>query len=127
MSHADVKLDLARKHLKRVQSAWDAPTDWDDLFMYGFYCLEAAVEAAAAHRAIEIKKTHWAKADAADELHSKHGLPSVSGLLGTLNDGRKAVAYGDVTMPDFDAEELAGEIEFYVDAVAYVVGSGEQT
>ena len=40
------KLALARHHLKRVLSAWDDPTDWDDLSLYGFYCLEAAVEAA---------------------------------------------------------------------------------
>jgi len=44
------KLALARHHLKRVLSAWDDPTDWDDLSLYGFYCLEAAVEAAASGR-----------------------------------------------------------------------------
>lgn len=44
------KLPLARRHLKRVLSAWDDPTDWDDLSLYGFYCLEASIEAAATAR-----------------------------------------------------------------------------
>jgi len=33
------KLALARRHLERVQQAWDDPLDWDDLSLYGFYCL----------------------------------------------------------------------------------------
>jgi hypothetical protein len=40
---------LAEEHLKRVQAAWDDPTDWEDLTMYGLYCVEAAVVAAAKH------------------------------------------------------------------------------
>ena len=42
-------LALARRHLERVQNSWDDPVDWDDLSLYGFYCLENAVEAAALH------------------------------------------------------------------------------
>jgi len=40
MSDAEGKLKLARRHLERVLAAWDTPTDWDDLSLYGFYCLE---------------------------------------------------------------------------------------
>ncbi len=47
MPDAQTKLELARRHLKRVLAAWDDPTDWDDLSLYGFFCLEAAIEAAA--------------------------------------------------------------------------------
>jgi len=60
------KLALARHHLKRVLSAWDDPTDWDDLSLYGFYCLEAAVEAAAVDVGMKTSKKHWEKADLAE-------------------------------------------------------------
>jgi len=115
---AENKLKLARHHLDRVLSAWGTPTDWDDLSLYGFYCLEAAVEAAALHVAMTTSKKHWEKADTARELHEKHGLPDVERLLRDLNDARKSAAYGDVPAPDLDAEAVASEIERYVDAVA---------
>ena len=88
------KLKLARRHLERVQAAWDTPTDWDDLSIYGLYCLEAAVEAAAAHVGLMTSKKHWEKADIAGELHKKHGLPDVGQLLRDLNDARKAAKPG---------------------------------
>ena len=115
------KLALARHHLNRVQTAWDDPTDWDDLSLYGFYCLEAAVEAAAARVRIVTSKKHWEKADVARELHRKHGLPDIEQLLRDLNDARKAAAYGDIPTPDLNAEDVASEIERYVNAVADLV------
>jgi hypothetical protein len=105
------KLALAQRHLERVQSAWDDPTDWDDLALYGFYCLEGK------------------KAAVAGELHRKHGLPDIEQLLRDLNDARKSAAYGDIPAPDLNAEHVASEIETYVDAVAELVertsGDGE--
>lgn len=74
MQSADEKLELARRHLERVQSAWDEPTDWDDLSLYGFYCLENAVEAAAKHFGIGTSRKHWEKADLAGDLHESYGL-----------------------------------------------------
>jgi hypothetical protein len=115
------KLALARHHLKRVQSAWDDPTDWDDLSLYGFYCLEAAVEAAAVSVGMKTSKKHWEKADVAGEIHRKHGLPDIEQLLRDLNDARKSAAYGDSPAPDLNAAEVASEIERYVDAVADLV------
>lgn len=85
--------------------------------MYGFYCLENAVSAAATHAEIKFGKTHPSKADAAQELATRHGLPGVSSLLAELNDARKSVAYGDIAMPSLDAEDVAIAIEAYVDAV----------
>jgi len=122
VSKALDKLGLARRHLERVLAAWGAPTDWDDLSLYGFYCLEAAVEAAASCLGLETSKKHWEKADVAIELHKKHGLPDVEQLLRDLNDARKSAAYGDVPAPDLNAEDVASEIEQYVDAVATLVG-----
>ncbi len=52
------KLALAQKHLDRVLDSWDEPTDWDDLSLYGFYCLEAAVEAAALRSGLTVSRRH---------------------------------------------------------------------
>jgi hypothetical protein len=117
-TRAAEKLALARRHLARVLAAWDTPTDWDDLSLYGFYCLEAAVEAAAGHAGTETSKRHWEKVDVAGELHKNSGLPAIEQLLRDLNEARKSAAYGDVPAPDLKAEEVASEIELYVDAVA---------
>jgi hypothetical protein len=122
MATAKDKLKLARRHLERVLVAWDTPTDWDDLSLYGFYCLEAAVEAAAVHMGLATSKKHWEKADSAGELHKRHDLPDVRQLLRDLNDARKAAAYGDVPAPNLDAEDVASEIERYVDAVTALLG-----
>ena len=115
------KVMLARRHLGRVLDAWDGPTDWDDLSLYGFYCLEASVEAAATHAGMRTSRKHWEKAAVASRLHKKYGLPDVEQLLRDLNEARKSAAYGDVPAPDLNAEHVASEIERYVDAVAEFV------
>jgi len=113
---AEKQLELAKKHLLKVQEAWDPPA-WDDLSLYGFYCLENAVTAAATHAKIIFKKTHTAKVDAALRLTAQHGLPNVEDLLKDLNEARKSEAYGDIAAPELDAEDVASEIERYVEAV----------
>lgn len=124
MSTGSDKLKLARRHLDRVRAAWDEPTDWDDLSLYGFYCLEVAVEAAAQHLGLRASKKHWEKVDIAFELHQKKGLPDITGLLRDLNDARKAVAYGDIEAPELDPEDVASEIEEYVEAVEKLLAEG---
>ena len=113
------KLVLARRHLAKTLSD---PSDLDDLSIYGLYCLEAAVEAAALHVKLKVTKQHWEKVKVAYELHTQHGLPDVSDLLVDLNDSRKAVAYGDVEAPDLENEDVVGQIERYVEAVEELVG-----
>jgi hypothetical protein len=113
---AEQQLELAKKHLLRVQEAWDPPK-WDDLSLYGFYCLENAVTAAATHANITFKRTHPGKADAARQLARAHALPNVEDLLKDLNDARKSEAYGDVAAPELDAEDLVSQIKNYVEAV----------
>jgi pyruvate-formate lyase len=98
--------------------------DWDDLSLYGFYCLEAAVEAAALHCGLRTSKKHWEKVDVALQLHKKKGLPDITELLRELNDARKAAAYGDIELPELDAEDTASEIEEYVEAVAALLAEG---
>ena len=116
MAKAADKLRLAEKHLERVQGAWSDPTDWADLSLYGFYCLENAVEAAAIHFKIPISRRHWEKADTAHQLHLKHKLHNVSDLLRDLNEARKFAAYGDVPAPTLDAEDVARRIEEFIAA-----------
>src|SRR5437879_4735841 len=114
-------LTMAHEHLERVQVAWDKPTDWPDLTIFGFYCVEAAGMAAAEHVGLQLKKTHPGKVDAAGSLARDHGLPDVSKLLVMLNHARKATAYGDIDLPPLDAEDLAQDIERYVEAVAGLI------
>lgn len=110
-------LEIARRHLVRVQAAWDAPTDWADLTIYSLYCPEAAVMAAAAHLHWDAKATHPSKAEVAERLHKEKGLPDISGLLPALNNARKAEAYGDVPRPNLAPEDIGIEVEQYVEAV----------
>ena len=117
MADARDLLDRARHHLGRVQKAWPDPTDWYDLTIYGFYCVEAAVMAAATHAGLTVPPTHPAKAQAAARLAQQHALPDASRLLSLLNSARKAAAYGDRVLPTLDAERLAREIEAFVRAV----------
>jgi hypothetical protein len=128
---AEAKLRLAEKHLLRVQSAWDSPTDWDHLTIYGLYCLEAAVEAAAIALGMTVTKQHWNKANIAAGLHQTHDLPDIEALMRDLNEARKAEAYGDIPAPDLDPEEVATDVERYVDAVRELLekinGSEEET
>ena len=90
--------------------------------LYGFYCLEAAVEAAALHLGFRTSRKHWQKLETAVVLHKDHGLPDVDQLLRDLNDARKAVAYGDVAAPELDAEQVAAAIELYINEVAELMG-----
>jgi len=87
--------------------------------------LEAAVEAAALNVGLPTSKKHWEKADLAVQLHQNNGLPDVSQLLRDFNEGRKSAAYGDVEAPEMDAEELASEIEEFVEEVAKLIGEDE--
>ena len=124
MASVAEKLALAKRHLGRVREAWYDPTDWDDLFLYGFYALEAAVDCACLHFGEPTRQVHWSRVDAAQRL-SGHGLDDVSDLLRDLNEGRKSVAYGDVDLPDLSAEEIAVKIEEYVESISDLVEQGE--
>ncbi|HET7460250.1 MAG TPA: hypothetical protein VFJ82_03345 [Longimicrobium sp.] len=123
MSDAERHLELAKEQLERVLAAWPDPTDWSDLTIYGFYCLENGVMAAAAHVGLKVRPMHNAKAEAASKLAKSHGLPDISMLLQTLNAARKATSYGDVVLPSLDAEDLAGEIEEYIRHVTKLIDS----
>lgn len=77
--------------------------------------------AAAKHLGWSIKPNHRDKANAAERLSREKGLPNIYDLLTKLNAARKASAYGDVSFPELDAEDVAIKIEEYVDAVESLV------
>ena len=117
-------LEVARRHLEKVDDAWWEP-DWADLSLYGFYCLEACVVAAALHLGLpQTKRTHPAKVEQARQLAAAHGLPDIDDLLVELNDRRKFEAYGDIELPEDeagDAQDLAAEVRDYFEAVEAVL------
>ncbi len=122
---AKQSLKYAKEHLERVQNAWDNPTDWSDLSIYGFYCLEAAVKAAILHYGLPTTRRHYRKAEIAKQIADQYNLPDISDLLIKLNAARKATAYGDVDFPEeLDAQDTATKIEEYVDAVYRLIEGG---
>jgi hypothetical protein len=121
MSDAREFLTRAESHLRRARAAVPHPTDWYDLTIYGFYCIEAAVMAASTQVGIRVPRTHPGKAAAAERLAQDHGLPNVSVLLPMLNAARKAAAYGDTPLPALDPVRLVRELERYVAAVAKMI------
>jgi hypothetical protein len=120
MPSAHEHLELARRHLARVRSA-SRPANWPDLTLYGFYCLENAVVAAAIHVGIVTQKSHPSKVTAGQQLTLQRSLPDVSRLLVQLNDARKVEAYGDVVRPDLDPENLASTLAEYIEAVGVLL------
>jgi hypothetical protein len=118
---AQAHLDLAKRHLEKVQVAWDEPTDWADLAIYGFYCLEQAVMAAAVEYGLRGRRQHHDRVQLANRLHKSKGLPDVGKLLTDLHNAQKYASYGDVSPPHLVAEDVARTIEEYVEAVIKIV------
>ena len=48
----------------------------------------------------------------------------VSDLLRDLNEARKSVAYGDIGLPELDAEDVASRIEAYIESVSALIEQG---
>ncbi len=100
-------------HAPKVQ--WPmAEDDALDLFSLASYV----------HR--RLRRTHPDKARAARLLADKYRLPDVSNSLSELNSARKAMAYGDTVFPQLDAQDVASEVEQYVDAVAALLETDEE-
>lgn len=111
------KHELAREHLNDARSAIDEERLKDAVNAL-FYGGEAAVVSLADHYAIDTKRNHGLKADAAVQLHSDgHLNHDYSSLLRNLNQARKDIWYeGDEPELVEEIETVASEVEELVDA-----------
>ncbi len=120
---AQAKIALARNQLDRVQTAAYAE-DRVEAVTWAFYSYENAVVAAAEKAGIAWQKTHPSKIQAAGELRLQGILSiDVGDKLQELNELRKDVAYGEPgpDLEEVDVEDLASELEAFVEEVAAYV------
>jgi len=111
------KVEVARKHLAKAQEEADGG-DLRDAVQWAFAALEAAIDALAEPRGIEIDEKHWKRTEAATRLHEDGVLPEdLAGLHRELNQLRKAVFYeGDeLTADDISIEDAIAQVETAVD------------
>ncbi len=119
-------LERAKKQLERVQTAICEPEDREEAVTWAFYAYENAVVAAAEKKGIKWVKTHPSKVEVAGKLNSL-GILSVD--VGThiqhLNELRKDVQYGEPgeELEEMDLEDLASELENFINEVDSVISS----
>lgn len=107
------KVQIAREHLTKAQA--EAITD--DLrgaVAWSFASLEAAIDALAEGREIDLDRLHWKRTEAARQLHRDGVLPrDLSDLHVLLNDARKATIYEgeDPDLGEWPIEDVLTEIE----------------
>lgn len=122
-------IDKAQSHLHRVQSAWIDPQDAEAAVMFAFYAYENAIVAVAEVKGIPWKKNHYDKADLASKL-AADGLVTrdVGALLRQLNEARKDVSYGEPgpELSSIDLEDLASELETFIDEIERLVSDAEE-
>ncbi len=118
----------ARRQLERVQvAAWD-PDDPEEAVTWAFYAYENCVAALAERFDRRWTRNHREKADLARRLHAK-GLISrdIGDELEELNSLRKDVAYDEPgpELGERDLEDLANELEEFIDEVDMRIGSSK--
>lgn len=111
------KADLARSHLTRATTAFEA----GDLVVgvtFLHLAAEAAIVALSALNGISTERQHWRKAEAATELHAR-GILSIdlSPILALLNQARKDAGYEgeDPDLGEWTSERLLSTVEEAVD------------
>lgn len=121
-------MGIATRHLERVQSAWWEPSDAVEAVTFAFYAYENAIVAIAELNGRRWTKNHREKADLAQELFEA-GLIStdVSDRLREFNDLRKNVAYDEPgpELEQLDLEDVASELEAFINEVTTLVGARE--
>jgi hypothetical protein len=129
IKEAKKKLTLARSQLERVQSAcWD-PSDAIEAVTFAFYAYENALEAVTEARGEKFTRKHWEKSKIAGNLKKKGILSlDIEKRLCDLNDLRKSVSYGEPgpALQELDLEELATQLENFIDEVENIVSSAEE-
>ncbi len=119
----------ARSQLERVQVAGFDPPDPVEAVTFAFYGYENAIVAAAEAKGIKWTKNHYEKAKLARKLCDDAILTTdVQERLLQLNDLRKDVAYGEpgAELEEVDLEDLASDLEHFIDEVEAVISSSEE-
>jgi hypothetical protein len=121
-------LNIATRHLERVQTAWWEPADAVEAVTFAFYAYENAIVAIAELNGRRWTKNHYEKAELAHQL-SEEGLltTDVSDRLREFNDLRKDVAYDEPgpELAQLDLEGVATELERFIDEVTALVEARE--
>ena len=122
VSEARDKIAIARVQLERVQrSVYDEPLDPQNAVTWAFYAYENCVVALAELHGRRWTPNHYQKAQLARSLHAD-GLISrdIGDELEKLNVLRKGVAYDfpDPELEELDIEDLADELEVFIDETA---------
>ena len=116
-ARARKQLVLAEKQWDQAAVAWWEPTDASGCVSNCFYSFENAIVACAIALRIRWTKNHLHKAQIAEQLAQQgHVTQDVSDLLGSLNEIRKDISYGEPG-PDLsaiDLEDLLSELETYI-------------
>lgn len=121
------KVEVAREHLAKAQ---DEAADGDprDAVQWTFAALEAAIDALAEPRDIEINQKHWLRTRALELLHEQKVLPDdLSDLHDKLNEIRKGIFYdGDEVEADgFSVDVAIERVEVAVETAEHERGGGE--
>ena len=121
-------LKRAQAQLERVQVASFDPPDHVEAVTFAFYAYENAVVAVAEAKNIAWSKNHYEKAKLARALFDRKILATdVEDTLLRLNDLRKDVAYEEpgADLQEVDLEDLATDLERFIDEVAAIVEQAE--
>ena len=127
MGHAEAQaaLDRARRQWERVSNAAWPPEDHEEAVTWAFYAYENCVVAAAEALSLTWRRVHYDKASIARRLYADgHVRRDIGSELERLNELRKDVQYGlpGIDLLDIDLEDLASELEAFIDEVAGLLG-----
>ena len=130
MSIDEAKKHVARakKQLEKVQTASWEPQDPEQAVTWAFYAYENCVTALAERYEYQWTPNHYKKAELARTLHDRGFISrDIGDDLEELNSLRKDVAYGEpgYDLLTVDLEELATELEQFVDEVESHIGSSK--
>ena len=118
----------ARRQLEIVQVAAYDPDDPEEAVTWAFYAYENCVAALAERFGRKWTRNHREKADLARWLHTE-GLISrdIGDELEELNSLRKDVAYDEPgpELGERDLEDLANELEEFIDEIDVRIGSSK--
>ncbi len=123
---AQAALDRARKHWERVSDAAFPPGDHEEAVTWAFYAYENCVVAAAEALGLPWRRVHYDKVAVARQLYvNEHVHRDIGDELERLNELRKDVQYGlpGLDLLDVDLENLAADLEAFIDEVAGLFAS----